>query len=70
MSYKLNKFELKTMEEIKELYYLKPALRRIEEYVEKNGDSQEVWKGLFDKLHDVFERIENGRRRFVKRPFR
>jgi type II restriction enzyme len=49
----LNKEELKQLSDIREKYYMKPILSRIDKFINKGKNGKLVWKNAFDNVHKL-----------------
>jgi len=76
--YELNRKEAKTLQKIAETYYMKPALRIIQNRINNSSNEKDAWQELFNALHEILidskeqvdellnERLKSGEIRDVK----
>jgi type II restriction enzyme len=53
MTNNLNKTEITTLDNIRDKYYMKPVLSRINKFIETGINKKLLWKKMFDEIHTI-----------------
>lgn len=58
MTYKLTKIEERQISDIKEKKYMKPVLKKIDDFIKKDKNKNNAVKNVFDNIHDLMRESE------------